>query len=191
MRAGMPALRSQDKDELMTPKHLLLTKGLGRHRERSVSFELALRDAGIAQYNLVKVTSIFPPGCTIIPKAKGLQYLSPGEIVFCVMSENSTNEPHQLIAASIGLAIPKEEDKYGYLLEHQSFDEEAENAGDYAESLAAQMLVTTYWDVSWDEHEDYSDRIAETTNVTQIATSEKDGLWTTAIVAAVFIPEGN
>ena len=32
----------------MVPKRIFLTKGVGKHRERLTSFELALRDAGIA-----------------------------------------------------------------------------------------------------------------------------------------------
>ena len=32
----------------MVPKRLFFTKGVGKHKERLTSFELALRDAGIA-----------------------------------------------------------------------------------------------------------------------------------------------
>lgn len=167
----------------MTPGRLFLTKGVGRHRAKLVSFELALRDAGIAQYNLVEVTSIFPPGCKIIPKEEGIRHLSPGEIVFCVMSRNSTDEPHRLMASSIGLAIPAEEDKYGYLLEHQSFDQGAETAGEYAESLAIEMLDTT--------PAEESSGIPERMNITQIASSEGNGLWTTTVAVAVFVPGEN
>jgi arginine decarboxylase len=35
----------------MVPKRIFLTKGVGKHRERLTSFELALRDAGIAAQN--------------------------------------------------------------------------------------------------------------------------------------------
>ena len=45
---------------------MFLTKGVGQHREKLVSFELALRDAHLAPYNLVRVSSIFPPHCEII-----------------------------------------------------------------------------------------------------------------------------
>ena len=37
------------------PKGTFLTKGVGRHREKLTSFELALRSAGIAEFNLVRV----------------------------------------------------------------------------------------------------------------------------------------
>ena len=37
------------------PKKIFLTKGVGKHREKLSSFEMALRSAGIAQFNLVRV----------------------------------------------------------------------------------------------------------------------------------------
>ncbi len=43
----------------MVPKRIFFTKGVGKHKERLTSFELALRDAGIAAQNLVRVSSIF------------------------------------------------------------------------------------------------------------------------------------
>jgi len=180
----------------MIPKQLFLTKGMGRHKERLTSFEMALRSANIAQYNLVKVSSILPPGCKIISKEKGLKALSPGEIVFCVMSENSTNEPHRLIASSVGIAIPREQKEYGYLSEHHSYGQKEEDAGDYVESLAAEMLATSLGvefneDASWDEQKAYyriCGKIVKTTNITQSAVGDKNGIWTTVIAAAVFIP---
>jgi arginine decarboxylase len=90
----------------MVPKKIFFTKGVGKHRERLTSFELALRDAGIAAQNLVRVSSIFPPNCKLIPRSQGLKYLHPGEVVFSVVAENSTHEPHRLLASSIGVAIP-------------------------------------------------------------------------------------
>ena len=44
----------------LVPKKMFFTKGIGVHREKLTSFEMALRDAGIARYNLVRVSSIFP-----------------------------------------------------------------------------------------------------------------------------------
>ena len=107
----------------MVPKKIFFTKGVGKHRERLTSFELALRDAGIAAQNLVRVSSIFPPQCKLVPRSQGLKYLSPGEVVFAVVAENSTREPHRLLAASIGVAIPADRNTYGYLSEHHSFGE--------------------------------------------------------------------
>jgi len=54
----------------MVPTRLFFTKGVGKHKERLTSFELALRDAGIAAQNLVRVSSIFPPQCKLIGRKR-------------------------------------------------------------------------------------------------------------------------
>ncbi|MEO0137774.1 MAG: arginine decarboxylase, pyruvoyl-dependent [candidate division WOR-3 bacterium] len=181
---------------MIIPKRVFLTKGVGKHKEKLASFESALRDAGIAPFNIVRVSSILPPGAKLVSKTKGLQYLSPGEIVYCVISECSTNEPHRLIAASIGVAIPADRNQYGYLSEYHSYGETETKAGDKAEDLAAQMLATTLGvpfdpDTSYDERKELwkiSTKIVKTMNITQTAIGDKYGLWTTVIAAAVLVP---
>ena len=181
----------------MVPKKIFFTKGVGKHKDRLTSFELALRDAGIASQNLVRVSSIFPPQCKVIPRKQGLTYLSDGEVVFAVIAENSTREPHRLIASSIGVAIPADHNTYGYLSEHHSFGETEDQAGEYAEELAAEMLATTLnlefdSDKSWDEKKEIyriSNKIVRTSNLTQSAVGDRRGKWTTAIAAAVLILE--
>ena len=180
----------------MIPKYMFLTKGVGSHKERLASFELALRSAGIHRCNIVNVSSIIPPECKLISKEQGLKMLQPGEITFAVLSKNSVKEPQRLIAASVGVAIPSNKDSYGYLSEHHSFGQSAEAAGDYAEDLATTMLATTMGipfdsDKAWDEKKQIfktSGMVIETSNVTQSAKGEKSGQWTTVVAAAVFIP---
>ena len=179
----------------MVPRYVFFTKGVGKHKNYLQSFESALRSAGIEKYNIVKVSSILPPNCKIISKKKGLSMLKPGQIIYCVMSENSTNEPHRLIAASIGVAIPANRENYGYLAEYHSFGETDEKAGEIAEDMAATMLATTLGikfdpDKAWDERkQEYraSGLIIKTSNITQSAKGDKNGLWTTVIAAAVLI----
>ena len=181
----------------MVPTKMFFTKGVGVAKQQLMSFEMALRDAGIEKFNLVTVSSILPPHCQRITKEKGLEMLKPGEIVFCVLARNATNEPNRLIAASIGCAIPADKDQqYGYLSEHHPFGETDEKAADFAEDLAATMLATTLGvdfdpNTAWDEREKVyklSGKIVNTINVTQSSQANKDGLWTTVVAAAVFIP---
>jgi arginine decarboxylase len=177
------------------PTKVFFTKGVGVHKDKLASFELALRNAGIEKCNLVYVSSILPPNCKIIPKEEGLKMLQPGQITFCVMARNETEEPNRLIASAIGCAIPKESSvQYGYLSEHHAFGEKGDNAGEYAEDLAATMLATTLGiefdpNKAWEEREEIyksSGHIFKTTNICQSAEGDKDGLWTTAIAVAVF-----
>ena len=43
--------------------------------------------------NLVRVSSIFPPGCRIMSRSEGIKRLKPGQVTFVVMSEAATREP--------------------------------------------------------------------------------------------------
>lgn len=175
------------------PSMMFMTRGVGRHREQLASFELALRNAGIACFNLVTVSSIFPPRCKLVSRQRGLSLLSPGEIVYSVLSRCETNEAHRLIGSSIGVAIPRDRDRYGYLSEHHSFGQNERAAGDYAEDLAAQMLGSILGldidlDKAWDERKEQwkiAGHIFRTSNVTQTAMG-KAGLWTTVVASAVF-----
>lgn len=174
---------------------IFLTKGIGQHREKLVSFELALRDAQLAPYNLVRVSSIFPPHCEIVSIEEGNKDLKPGQIVHSVISEASSDENHRLISASVGIAIPRDRDQFGYLSEHHSYGQDQKVAGDYAEDLAAQMLATILGiqfdaDQSYDERLDLwklSEKIVRTQNITQTGIGQ-NGLWTTVLAAAVLLP---
>lgn len=177
------------------PKKMFFTKGVGVHKEELHSFELALRDAGIEKYNLVQVSSIFPPGCKRISKSQGNKLLSPGQVTFCVLSKASSNEPRRLVAASVGCALPTDKRLYGYLSEHHAYGQNENTAGDYAEDLAAAMLASTLGieldkNLGWDEKKEIykiSDKIVHTTNVTQSAIVKGDGTYTTVVAAAVLL----
>ena len=180
------------------PSRLFLTRGRGQHKEKLASLEQALRDAGIAPFNLVKVSSIFPPNCKLVSQEIGLKRLHPGQILFLVMSENSTNEAYRRISASIGLAMPNDPVHYGYLSEHHSFGQDEKEAGLYAEKLATEMLATTLgrdfdtgqiWNGELKKTFEISEGLqVRTRSITQTTTGKK-GLWTTALAAAVFVPE--
>ena len=111
----------KSRNKLLVPKKIFFTKGVGMHREELRSYELALRDAGIEKCNVVRVSSILPPGCKWISRNEGLKELIPGMLTFCVMARSSSDEPHRLVAASIGCAVPADPDAYGYLSEHHGF----------------------------------------------------------------------
>lgn len=177
------------------PAKIFLTKGSGQHKEKLVSFEKALREAGISPFNLVRVSSILPPGCELIAAEKGLKLLSPGQVVFLVMSENATNEGERLISASIGMAVPKGRKSYGYLAEHEGFGQTERDAGRYTEDLAAEMLATKLGrkfnprKAQGTNGRTY--RLSSTLSITTRSTTQiakgSEGVWTTVIAAAVFV----
>lgn len=178
----------------LVPKKMFFTTGVGVHKEKLSSFEEALRGARIAQYNLVRVSSIFPPHCQIMTPEEGVALLQPGQVVFCVLSEAATNEPSRRVGASIGLATPEDRSKYGYISEHHAFGLGEKAMGDYAEDLAASMLATVLGvpfdpDEAWDERREewlLSGHIVNSENHTIVTEAPEEGFWVTVLAAAVF-----
>ena len=177
---------------IIVPSQVFLTRGCGQHKEKLVSFELALREAGIAPYNLVRVSSIFPPHCQVITKAAGLKLLKAGQILFVVLSEGETAEPGRAISASIGMAVPDDPTCYGYLAEHDGGGPTEKEAGLHTEYLAAEMLATKMGKTLQDPVPGRSGfkmsngMTLKTRSVAQVAVGA-EGLWTTALAAAVLI----
>ncbi len=184
-------------DDFM-PKECFFTKGVGRHAHKLMSFELALRDAGIEKQNLVRVSSIYPTTCKIIQPKEGLPKLKPGQITFVVLAEAATDEPNRLICAGIGLAIPKNH-AHGYIAEHHGYGMPEKKTEDLCEDLAATMLATTLGipfdaDKAWEEREQQykmGGEIVKTRAVVQTAEGDKTGMWTSVISAVVMILSTN
>lgn len=197
-RKGTTVVKKKlEAPEIMTilvPTRMFLTKGVGRSIYQLKSFEDSLRQAGVAQQNLVSVSSILPPKCKIIPKEEGLKHLKPGAVTFCVMARTDTNEHGRLIASSVGIAIPRDRNNWGYLSEVHSHGMNKREAEDMAEDLAAGMLGTTLGlevdpNKAWSEKEQAykaSGLIIKTSNITQVAKGRK-GMWTTTVALAVFL----
>lgn len=179
----------------LVPNKCFFTRGVGRHRNNLQSFEVALRDAGIAACNLVRVSSIFPPGCRVITPKAGLPQIIPGQILFCVLAEARTDEPNRLVSAGIGLALPASQNRFGYISEHHGYGLTEKKTADLVEDMAASMLASTLG-IEFDADADYDARrevyrmskeIVTTRAIVQSAEGDKNGLWTTVVSAAVFL----
>lgn len=179
----------------LVPKKVFFVSGKGYHKTKLASFEQALRDAGIEKYNLVKVSSILPPYCIEVQKDDGLKELNPGQILYCVIAREESNEYNSMIAASIGIALPADKGHYGYLSEYSETGKKPEEVGGIAEDLAAEMLATTLGvpfnpDSNYDEKREVfkmGGKIVETKNVTAHAKVKEKDEWACAIAAAIFI----
>ena len=178
----------------LVPKNIFLTKGIGVSREKLTSFELALRDAGIASLNLIEVSSILPPNCSFVNTEEGSKSLYPGQIVPVVLARSDSNKIGDLVSSGVGVAVPRDKSDYGYLSEHHCIGMDDLQMEEYVEDLAAEMLATTYGlefdpDASWDEKRELwsiDNRIVKTKSIVQTG-HVKDNHWTTTVAAAVLI----
>ncbi|MFX0077186.1 MAG: pyruvoyl-dependent arginine decarboxylase [Candidatus Hermodarchaeota archaeon] len=179
----------------LVPKKVFFVSGIGFHKSKLAAFEQALRDAGIEKYNIVSVSSILPPFCIEIPKEDGLKQLRPGQIIYCVLAREESNEYNRIIASSIGVAKPADKGHYGYLSEYHDYGKKPEKVADTAEDLAAQMLATTLGipfdpDLNYDEKREVykmGGKIVETKSIIAHTVVRDEDEWACTIAAAIFI----
>ncbi|RYZ24114.1 MAG: pyruvoyl-dependent arginine decarboxylase [Chitinophagaceae bacterium] len=180
----------------LIPTRYFLTKGIGVHEKQLRSREEALRQAGIETCNLIKISSVIPPGCKRVAREEGLKGIYPGMMTFAVQALSATNEPLQIISAGLGLAQPHDPQLYGYITEIEEMT--GIEAGDVAqdvEEMAIENLITC-WGMKSDgddvmrkgkKHYEFDGRKVEVDSLVASAKGNEDRLWTTVIVAAVYL----
>jgi arginine decarboxylase len=80
------------------------------------AFDGALLQAGIGNTNLVRMSSIVPPHCQEISPIA----LPPGALVPVAYGSLTSDEPGQIIAAGVALALPVDEDQNGLIMEYSA-----------------------------------------------------------------------
>ena len=182
----------------IVPVQFFLTKGVGVHQKEMRAFENALRDAGIQTCNLIKTSSIIPPGCRRISVEEGMKQTPPGQITFAVLAQSQTNEPGQLIAAGIGMAQPKDKTIHGYLTELESAIGRTED--DVIQDVIEMAIenLATQWNPAFDGEKVYrkgkknytlEGRDVSVDSIVQTALGAENNQFTVVIAAAVFVYE--
>ncbi len=96
------------------PNKYALVVGAGEGRSELTAFDAALYDAGVGNYNLVKMSSIMPPG------AKPSQLhddLPPGSLLPVAYGAITSAVPGETISAAVAAGITGT--TYGVIMEHK------------------------------------------------------------------------
>lgn len=104
------------------PKHYTIVSGKGFSKYKLVAFDNALLNAGIGDYNLVKVSSILPARCQY---EKNIDIVK-GSVVYAAYSTVTVKEK-QKITTAVAAAIPSNDDESGVIFESFSDSDDAEN----------------------------------------------------------------
>jgi arginine decarboxylase len=99
------------------------------------AFDNALLAAGIGNINLVRISSILPPGVALVP----LPRIKPGAIVPTAYAAHTSEVPGEVIAAAVGWARPRDPGRNGVIME---FHDKATR--EEAERVIVQMLEEAF-----------------------------------------------
>lgn len=111
------------------------TAGNAEGRTTLNAFDNALLAAGIGNINLVRISSILPPGVDLVP----LPRIKPGAIVPTAYAAQTSEVPGEVIAAAVGWARPEDAGKNGVIME---FHDKATR--EEAERMIVQMLEEAF-----------------------------------------------
>lgn len=117
------------------PRAVTAVAGAGEGSTDLNAFDHALMDAGIANLNFLRVTSIFPLGARVVP----MRPYTPGQLMPAVYARISRHTPGERIAASVGIGIGAE--GYGVIMEH-SHAGTAENAEQIVRRMVEEAMAT-------------------------------------------------
>lgn len=98
------------------PKTYFLVSGSSEGYTRLNAFDGALLNAGVGNTNLVKVSSIIPPHCKEIQAIT----LPEGTIVSTAYAFISSDIPGEIISAAVAVALPKDDDRPGLIMEYSA-----------------------------------------------------------------------
>jgi arginine decarboxylase len=118
------------------PTRVFFVSGVGVHTLERVALQHAMRQAGVADCNLLKVSSVIAPGCRIISEEEGRRLLRPGNFVHAVIATAQTDEPHQRVTTALAWAKPEKPGIPGYIAEL-----EEEMAKGKSEETATQQVA--------------------------------------------------
>ncbi len=96
---------------LPTPTKYYLTSGASEGESSLTAFDGALLQAGIGNLNLLKVSSILPPGAQLAPNLQ----IPPGSLTPTAYGSIVSTIPGETIAAAI--AVGRSEDTFGVIME--------------------------------------------------------------------------
>lgn len=121
--------------------NIQVSSGTGAGPTKLAAFDAALNGAGIANYNLIRLSSIVPPKSKIIandgPVTKSLGQW--GDKLYVVMAEMRVDTPNVEAWAGIGWVQDRETGK-GLFVEHEGLSE-ATVCKDITQSLEALMAT--------------------------------------------------
>lgn len=96
------------------PKKYMISSGIGKDEHHLVSFDSALIDAKISNYNLLRVSSILPIQCEIADKVE----VKEGSPLLVAYGSISSNKEGDVISSAVAVGVPRDKASVGVIMEY-------------------------------------------------------------------------
>lgn len=99
-----------------TPNIFSLVKGVGEARTLLNAFDQALLAAGIGDTNLLRMSSIVPPGT----RQRTSLTLPKGGLIPVAYAHIDSDQPGDIISAAVAVALPDDAEQAGVIMEYEA-----------------------------------------------------------------------
>lgn len=100
--------------------HIRVSAGAGSGRTPLSAFDAALRGAGVADFNLVRLSSVIPPGAKVQTVTGDDQLVGGhGDLLYCVYAEAHAELPLHEAWAGVAWALADDGSGAGLFVEHE------------------------------------------------------------------------
>jgi len=120
-----------------TPNIFCLVKGASEGHTRLNAFDNALLNAGVGDTNLMRMSSILPPGAK--QRVIGDINLPAGGLIPLAYASIDSTTPGRYISSAIAVGIPEDDAKPGVIMEFEDH-----SRLDNVESIVRQMVIDAF-----------------------------------------------
>ena len=124
------------------PEQYFLASGTSEGYTLLNAFDGALLHAGIGNTNIVKMSSIVPPHCTLVDPIA----FPPGAIVPAAYAAITSDVPEEIISAGVAIALPEDENQNGLIMEF-SANGERRQIEEIVRNMAVEGMMLRGWEI--------------------------------------------
>jgi arginine decarboxylase len=125
-----------------TPTEYFLASGVSEGYTPLNAFDGALLQAGIGNTNIVRMSSIVPPHCTLVTPIT----LPPGTLVPAAYAAITSDVPGEVISAGVAVALPEDENQNGLIMEY-SAQGERRQIEEIVRNMAVEGMMLRGWEI--------------------------------------------
>lgn len=117
-----------------------ISKGTGTGRTTLAAFDAALVAAGVGDFNLVRLSSVVPPGSTVVEVDAGDALRGDhGDVLYCVYAAAYASLPGHEAWAGVAWSLRDDDSGAGLFVEHEgpSYEQVATDLSHSLEDLSA------------------------------------------------------
>lgn len=128
-----------------------ISSGTGKSEKGLPSFDKALIEAGVGNYNLVRLSSILPARCERVKVKDITKYIKEGSLLPTAYSTITSDTKGDFIISTIGVGIPKDSNNVGVIMEYSTKNVSIEKALKTLQEMIEEAFDIRCWELAYIE----------------------------------------